>query len=781
MEMKTGQQPEVVGEIKKTIERAEQERRRIRFKHNLIVFFEGNNVVLKSDEFTHGLTRHFGLSSAADTAEKQRILVRLGDEVDNEDVDTRERVMAVMTLIIDDCLQLDDPDIAILAAQKFCEWLKQEQEIIAGFEIIFKKIEEIINWLFQQKNWIEARHLLTTLKRIQTGKYPKGNSFKSIAGRTLGNLCTREKFQFLTEAFLAGDASMDDLQESLLALGEPVVTYLLRKMIDSYSKMERLKLVSLIAAFKQVAVPVLTECIQKNPPWAVQRNIICIIAEIAETDLYHLIRNCIQHEDQRVQYETINCMIKLGGPNLKLRLIEALREVDENLKLHVLRLLSELEERDEDVFKAISQLVQKRASFSARSGFQLLVALITALKAFPTRDTIDLLEDIRLEYNNVSTGEQVALLVDEAIMGIEPRLRRKQSSRKSNDVSFDSDPVAKQYAYSQIQKVEEQVRAKLGSGDSEGAGQIIYDHGLAAAKAKDFIVAEMLRDRLLEVNSMALNEVIALGEFIEQEKNTIITSHHIEIWSELYREMSTEEFTILYHAMTEEQYSKGDVLARAGETDVNLYFLNSGYVSLNCQAGGKDVFLKRMQPGNILGWEQFFSASVWTVTLVAQSEVQVQVLELEAYKTILHDYPAIAEKLQKYCYNHDRIPELLKMSGDDRREHPRYSVTLITNNTLVDPFGNKARRVFKGELIDVSLAGLAFSIRITNADNARLLLGRQIITVIGVKGEELPQCCGVIVGVRRQNVMSQEYSVHVKLAKKLAKSTLRQVRALAAQ
>jgi hypothetical protein len=346
-------------------------------------------------------------------------------------------------------------------------------------------------------------------------------------------------------------------------------------------------------------------------------------------------------------------------------------------------------------------------------------------------------------------------------------------------VSFDNDPVQQQLALEKVRKAEEEIQALVRAGQIQQAGQLIYDQGITAAKIKDFAVAELLRDRLLEINPMAFTEVIQLGEFIDEQKSTSITSHHLEIWSELYEEMTTEEFNQLYYSLRQENYHKGDIIVRSGETDNNLYFLNSGYISLSCDAGGKEIFLKRMQPSNVLGGEQFFSLTVWTVTLRALSEIQVHVLDHEVFKKIAEDYPGIEDKLRNYCQKHAQVPELLKMSGDDRREYPRYPVILHTRNILLDPFSNKGKRSFNGELFDISRQGLAFTIRISNTDNARLLLGRHIMTTIIIGDEELTQQNGVVVGVRLYEPIMQDYSVHVKLSKKIDEAIFKRIVSIA--
>jgi hypothetical protein len=94
-------------------------------------------------------------------------------------------------------------------------------------------------------------------------------------------------------------------------------------------------------------------------------------------------------------------------------------------------------------------------------------------------------------------------------------------------------------------------------------------------------------------------------------------------------------------------------------------------------------------------------------------------------------------------------------------------VILHTSNVLLDPFGQEETRSFSGELFDISRQGVAFTARISSMDKARLLLGRHILTTIVVGDERLPHQNGVIVGVRLYEPIMRDYSVHVRLAKKI--------------
>lgn len=783
MNTKTGQQPDTLEKIRLDIASSEERRRTLRFEHNLSALALGSIQVLGNDEFVSGLVAYLPENFSNKKDLNRKILIALGDAVVCEETRIRERTLAVLSLVAVQYLQHNDKGSIILLVRSFSRWLEYETEVLPGLTIIVKCIEDLSIWLLEMSFWKDAEKIITLLATIRSGELEKCAAIRSLAAKTLSRLATESLTERLTDSYLLKENDQELQGKILLCFGKQSAVYLTGRAGRSSDHTERLALMELLPTFREHLFPVLEEYLKEDHQWAALRNIIFIVSELGEESLYPLLRQFFSHEDRRVQHEMIRCVIKLGGATMNARLIAGLGAVNDSLKIYIIRMLAEHEKRDESAVSAFGELLDKRRDFPSNSTHEIQNAIITALRAFPCRQSIALLNRLQTEYRKIQESEHVLLQIDHSLKILTPQVRhnRQRPEDLNETVSFDSDPLQKQLAFNKIAKTEEEVRRLIAQGDSKKAGILLYEHALVAGKERDFATAEMLRDRMLEVNPMALGEVIELGEWIEEQKTTAIGSHRIEIWSNLYEEMSTEEFDALYRAMRQEDYRKGDPIVQAGESDESLYFLNSGYISLNCISGGRENFLKRMGPSDVLGSEQFFSASVWTVSLRALSDVQVHVLDHDAFKAIACNFPEFEGKLIRYCDKIAKIPELLKMSGDDRREYPRYPVTFLTRNHLRDPYGAKGSRDFNGELVDISRNGLAFEIKISSRKNARLLLGRQIVSEIQVEGKPPVQCSGIIVGVRFQDRNDQNFTVHVKLFKKIDDTAFKNILSLGQQ
>lgn len=777
MRIKGGQRPEVLENIKLNIAAAEKERRQLRLTYNFSEFLKGNVQVLKNDEFYAELEVSV-LGQPIENRDKLiKLLSLLGEGAVAEPIAIRERALALLSSSTQWYLEQNDAEIIFVLVDGICHWLRFETQILPGLSVLNKRLEDVLVFFLTNAYWAEAEEVFVLLYRIQSGSLKKSKAIQSLTSKTLDNLKKKDLVERLTEGYLLENKQQYLFQNILNSIGHKAAIYVLNRVIHSHNRTERMVLLNLLPSFGGTVIPILEDCLKQSPPWAVIRNVIYIVSEIGKDTYYQLVEKYFAHADERVQHEMIRCVVKLGGQKVTSRLLEALTLVHDRLKIHILRLLVEQSDNDEKVRFVLLDLAQQRAKDFSASGQELLFAVIAAMKKFPCQENIAQLEKMQNEYTNKKGAEKLLLHTSEALTVLVPRMRHSLQNvdNYADDITFDNDQIEQQRAAQKIRRTEEEIQTLLAEGEAQEAGQLVYDVAVAAAQIKDFAVATLLHNRLLEVNPMALEEVVRLGEVIEEQKNSSIASHHLEIWSELYEEMTTEEFNALYHSLRQENYHKGDVVVQKGETDNSLYFLNSGYISLSAIISGREIFLKRMQPSNILGGEQFFSPSIWTVSLRALSEIQVHVLDYATFIKISEEFPEIEEKLQKYCLKHTQIPELLKMSGDDRREYPRHLVVLPTRSTLLDPFGYKSKREFKGELLDVSQQGLAFTIRISNWNNARLLLGRHIVTTVITADGELAQQTGVIVGVRLHEPTLLDFSIHIKLTTKMDETTYKKI------
>ena len=314
-----------------------------------------------------------------------------------------------------------------------------------------------------------------------------------------------------------------------------------------------------------------------------------------------------------------------------------------------------------------------------------------------------------------------------------------------------------------ISRQEELVNSHLEQNDRESAVKLLFEMIVQCARVKDFARAEALRARLIEIDDLALTEIIKSAEIIEEEKRQAVDTVHRTVWADLYGRMSSGEGTAFYHALTREVREAMQTVFNQGEQHPKLYLVDRGELALLWRDGPREIVLRRLGPGEIALADGFFSESVCTVSLVTLSRSELAVLDREALTAWEKDYPAIEGKLREFCARVHDTPSLLKQKGVERRGHNR---RMISGNAAVQLFsglGKPVAKPFRGDVADISRGGLAFMVNISDRRTVRALLGRNVgftVTIPGVEPRVKLTKRGFIVAI--SHVPFEGYCLHVK-------------------
>ena len=174
---------------------------------------------------------------------------------------------------------------------------------------------------------------------------------------------------------------------------------------------------------------------------------------------------------------------------------------------------------------------------------------------------------------------------------------------------------------------DERVDAYVSAGDADAAVKLLFEMIVKNARAKNFPKAEALRNKLFEINDMALTEIIRSGEIIEEEKAGAIDQNHLEVWSKLYSTLTTEEANALYYNLEEKNYGAHVTLFEEGKPNKRLLFINQGQLKMVYTAGEKETLLKTLGQGKLAGDDTFFALTHCTTSLITLSRARLHVLE----------------------------------------------------------------------------------------------------------------------------------------------------------
>jgi len=78
-------------------------------------------------------------------------------------------------------------------------------------------------------------------------------------------------------------------------------------------------------------------------------------------------------------------------------------------------------------------------------------------------------------------------------------------------------------------------------------------------------------------------------------------------------------------------------------------------------------------------------------------------------------------------------------------------------------------------MTDISQGGLTLIVRISKKENSRLLLSRNIKSIVPVSGSREMNLPGQVIGVQSYDLIHSEYSVHVKFNEELVRHNLQNI------
>ena len=314
-----------------------------------------------------------------------------------------------------------------------------------------------------------------------------------------------------------------------------------------------------------------------------------------------------------------------------------------------------------------------------------------------------------------------------------------------------------------LKKLEYDIKSYLEDGRKEKAISILYDAVVFYAKKKQFATAEALRDKIYDLDPLALTEIVESAEIIEREKNESIDKNHQGIFSVLYSDLTPEEGNALFFAMEEKNFNSGTVFFIQGKSNNSLFFVNKGSLKLVHQKGRETIFIEDIRPGKIAGTESFFKTTICTVSLEGDSQGSLHILERRNLDRLNDEFPGLEPKLKDFTSSHKSISNLIREKGLNRRVYKRFKTNGAIVFQILSGSGKAIGKVLRGRMSDISAGGLSFYFTTSNEKNVKLLLGRDLFMkfiIPEVKNRSELKKKAQVLSVLPQ--MNHEYSIHLK-------------------
>ncbi len=696
----------------------------------------------------------------------ETIIDKLGDGLLIENQAARTNIAETLSMIGQKLLSEQHFEIFHVLSRKYIKWIQFESINIPARKNIFSHLQALAR--YQIKNYIfeESNNILTPVYQIFSGKIKKSEPIKKDCSELLKQTGTDDILESLLKEYETDNKSVrKQIIISLTSLVNTSANFILDILRDSENMSERKRMLQIYAEIGKPAHTALIERFKQENQWYYIRNLVSLLGKIgSETDAETL-RSFLSHEDFRVQREALNSIYNIGGIHREKILLDILPSADDRIKINAIAMLGYL--KSQNAVEPLLELLGSKHTVSSRIKNILQEKICIAFGSIGSPTPAPALEKIISDKNS-------DIKIKKAAKGALVLIRKKQS--ETEIVKKPGPSAAKDIQKPEKSKAAipgkspddisshlEQVDQMVSQDKKEAAVKQLFDLIVKYARAKNFKAAEIFRDKLFEVDSMALTEIIKAGEIIEEEKSDGIDQDHLDIWPELYDNLTADEANGLYYAMTEKIYAADQTIVKQGELNQRLYFINQGEIKLVYQSGDRETLLTKLTTGDIAGHDTFFSITVCTTSLITLSRVKLTYLDKKILSEWQETFPALESKLTNYCLRIEKNSDILEKKGMDSRAQERIDFSGKILVQLLNASGTPSGQPFTGSLSDISIGGLSFFIKASTKKTATVLLGRSINVKFMLPSGESKQKTdmnGTVIGANYH--LNNDYSIHIK-------------------
>ncbi len=328
---------------------------------------------------------------------------------------------------------------------------------------------------------------------------------------------------------------------------------------------------------------------------------------------------------------------------------------------------------------------------------------------------------------------------------------------------------------------EANVEQYIQTGKTERAVELLYQLAIASAKKGLFQKSESYRDRLYEVDSMALSRIVAVNEVIENQKSRLMPPDYRKLWATFFEKLSGQEANAFFFSLKKANVDSERIILRQGKPNDRLFLVRQGQLKAVYMDKEKELLLRKLGSGDIFGEDTFFSVNVCTATIKTLTPVSLSYIKYTDLEELGRKHEALASNLEKICTAGQSLTDVIRRKGIDRRAHKRYNLNCKVWFQLLESDNPKAlNRSIAAELWDISKHGLSFYFQSKNREAVRHLIGRPIGVKfnLNIDGENKTiATTGVVHGVDSHPL--DEYSIHLQLNRPFSRDAMKTIAKLA--
>ncbi len=703
----------------------------LRFQRGVVDLENNRFDVLQNSEFVEKFGGYLYTLYREDSDNSiLKILEKIGFCACSADKKLRERAVFILSIFIQKVSQEEnDPEFLEAVSRLLVNWLQIETEYFSGFPFICLQLQTLLQKMLEKGLWYQTENLIIILSQIQKGIIQKNNLIRQTISKVQSCLAEEAFLKNLVDVYLDKKEDRRDIAQCLLLhFGSKAAAVLVQYLIDCKDREKRFSLLEFIPTTGKVVLPVCDYCLKQNPPWYVIRNLIIIISHMEDPKLYEMVRPYLTHKDIRVQLQILRCINKLGGEQLRDRLLEALVYINDELKQQLVIQLGNM--GGKDVGKALCSLLEKRGNFALHIQDELILTICTRIKFEPSEQAIRVVKDLLAErLVRFNKEDPIVQAAEDALVS----MKDAEDSRTPEVTEEELDCL-----------MNGEVPAPQEEPEPPATPLTVSEKAPIYAKKSGGVDAE----DLLHEAKKNLND-----------PNSI----HFTLWDKLYEEMTMEEFTAFSSILKVKTYQPNELIIARGDLQAPLFFFDIGTVNIVRNQEGEETDLDKIRAGDLIGSDIFFTGEAWNLSLYAEDVVCAHIFDLELLLEMQTDFPDFAEKLFSFCSCYDVLQSLLRVLDDpDSAETDSIDIGWQDISQKSENQQGRVLKKMKG--------GLCFSIPMKSNKKINISPGNQISLNIRFSTGNVDAVSAVVIGTSESVSIPKEFIVFVRFHHPLTES-----------
>jgi HEAT repeat protein len=316
---------------------------RLMEKNNLVHIYLDKNVSAAMHKEKETIAGDDGSPKFQGAEDQDDIVGRLMDNLLSENTDTRVQASGELAKIIESVPAKQQQDILRILSRQLVAWIKLETAVTPAYKKICHGLQTLLHDLIRQERFTDVIPVMDVFSKISTGELIKDAKAREVSTEVLRNLASENNLNILFKKLNTGDKNKEDAVDRILSgFGDLILNKLLDIVRDVKDSNERVRVIHLIEAMGQRAIPAINDRINSSVPWYYLRNLAYILGHIGNEQDAHILQPLLLHNNDKVRVEALKSISQTGGKQRGALLLSVLPQADDPLRLSIIEMLGKI-------------------------------------------------------------------------------------------------------------------------------------------------------------------------------------------------------------------------------------------------------------------------------------------------------------------------------------------------------------------------------------------------------------------------------------------------------